>query len=210
MKPLKTILAILCAFSVLSAPEAISSQQSATPRLVDTAIPPVLLPIPSRIARPAGRHKSIKQIGGRVSAYLRTPHLLYSTIIETVAAKNKIDPALVKAVIMAESRYNHRAVSKKGAGGLMQLMPHTAKSLGVKDIFDPEENISGGVRYLKKLLNRFDGDTRLALAAYNAGSRYVRHYKGIPPFLQTRVFIKNVLKYRQMYKENTFESNKIV
>jgi soluble lytic murein transglycosylase-like protein len=210
MKPLKTILAVFCACSMLSVPEIISSQQSAVPILAGAAIPPVSLPVPSRIARPVGRHKSLSQIGGRVSAYLRHPHSLYNTIIETVAAKNKIDPALVKAVIMAESRYNHRAVSKKGAGGLMQLMPHTAKSLGVKDVFDPEENITGGVRYLKKLLNRFDGDTRLALAAYNAGSRYVRHYKGIPPFLQTRIFIENVLKYRQMYKANSIESNKIV
>ena len=92
----------------------------------------------------------------------------------------------------------------------MQLMPRTAKSLGVQDIFDPEDNIIGGVRYLKKLLNRFKGDTRLALAAYNAGSRHVRHYNGIPPFLQTRTFIKNVLKYQQMYKTNVLQRSKLV
>jgi len=92
----------------------------------------------------------------------------------------------------------------------MQLMPHTAKSLGVQDIFNPEDNINGGVRYLKKLLNRFEGDTRLALAAYNAGSRYVRHYGGIPPFLQTRTFVKKVLKYQQMYQTNTPEDDKLV
>ena len=210
MNTLKTILAILCAFGIISVPEAISSRQSAIPMLEDTSIPPASLPLPSRIARPVGRHKSLSKIGSRVAGYLRTPHLLYSTIIETAAARNKVDPALVKAVIMAESRYNHRAVPKKGAGGLMQLMPHPAKSLGANDIFDPEENIAGGVRYLKKLLNRFDGNTRLALAAYNAGSRYVRHYKGIPPFLQTKTFIKNVLKYQQMYKANTLGNNKIV
>ena len=210
MHTLKTILAILFAFSILSVPEVISRHQSAVRILVDKSIPPAMLPTPSQIAQAVGRHKSLSQTGNRVSFYLGSPHLLYSTIIETAAVRFKIDPSLVKAVIMAESRYNHRAVSKKGAGGLMQLMPHTAKALGVQDIFDPEENIIGGVRYLKKLLNRFEGDTRLALAAYNAGSRYVRHYNGIPPFLQTRTFIKNVLKYQQIYKAKVLESNKVV
>ena len=210
MNTLKTILTILFAFSILSIPKAISSQQSAILMLVDKSIPTALLPVPSKIAYPVGHNKSLSQIGSRVSVYLSAPHLLYNTIIETTAARHKIDPALVKAVIMAESRYNHRAVSKKGAGGLMQLMPRTAKSLGVQDIFDPEDNIMGGVRYLKKLLNRFGGDTRLALAAYNAGSRHVRHYNGIPPFLQTRTFIKNVLKYQQMYKTNVLQRSKLV
>lgn len=210
MNTLKTILTIFFAFSILSVPEAISSHQSAVLILGNKSIPPAKLPTPSQIAHPVGHHKNLSQTGNRVSIYLRTPHLLYSTIIETAAARYKIDPALVKAVIMAESRYNHRAVSKKGAGGLMQLMPQTAKALGVQDIFDPEDNITGGVKYLKKLLNRFDGDTRLALAAYNAGSRYVRHYNGIPPFLQTKTFIKNVLKYQEMYKSNNPNMNKIV
>lgn len=210
MNTLKNILAILFAIGILFLPEAISSQQSTLMILRGKSIPPAMLPIPSKIAHPVGGHKSLTQIGNRVSVYLSTPHLLYSTIIEAAAARHKVDPALVKAVIMAESRYNHRAVSKKGAGGLMQLMPHTAKALGVQDIFDPEDNITGGVRYLKKLLNRFDGNTRLALAAYNAGSRYVRHYGGVPPFLQTRTFIKNVLKFQQMYKTNAHEVNKIV
>ena len=210
MNTLKTILVLFFAFSILSVPEAISSQQSAVLMLMDKSIPPAMLPIPSLIAHPVGQHKNLSQTGNTVFVYLGTPHLLYSSIIETAATRHKIDPALVKAVIMAESRYNHRAVSKKGAGGLMQLMPHTAKALGVQDIFDPEDNITGGVRYLKKLLNRFDGDTRLALAAYNAGSRYVRHYGGVPPFLQTRTFIKNVLKYQQLYKTNSHKSNKII
>ena len=211
MNTLKCILAILFVFSILSVPEAISSQQSAV--LIDnmdTSIAPATLPMPSQIAHSVGRHNSLSQIGNSVSIYLGTPHLLYGTIIDAAATRYKIDPALVKAIIMAESQYNHRAVSKKGAGGLMQLMPHTAKALGVRDIFNPEENINGGVRYLKKLLNRFEGDTRLALAAYNAGSRHVRHYGGIPPFLQTRTFIKKVLKYQKMYKSDTLASAEIV
>jgi soluble lytic murein transglycosylase-like protein len=211
MNTLKTILAILFVFSILSVPETISSQQSAVLiRNLGTSIPPAMLPIPSQIAQPAGRHKSLSQVGNTVAVYIGTPHLLFSTIIESAATRHKIDPTLVKAIIMAESRYNHRAVSKKGAGGLMQLMPITAKSLGVQDIFNPEDNINGGVRYLKRLLNRFEGDTRLALAAYNAGSRYVRHYGGIPPFLQTRTFVKKVLKYQQMYQSNASDDNKLV
>ena len=111
----------------------------------------------------------------------------------------KVEVALIKAVIMAESSYNPRAVSHRGAQGLMQLMPTTAKWLGVHDSFDPELNIDGGVRYLRRLLDRFDGDVRLALAAYNAGSRYVRKYGGVPPVKATRKYIKKVLKYRQTY-----------
>jgi soluble lytic murein transglycosylase-like protein len=113
----------------------------------------------------------------------------------------QVEVALIKAVIMAESGYNHRAVSRKGAQGLMQLMPTTAKWLGVHDAFDPALNIDGGVRYLRTLLDRFDGDVQLALAAYNAGSRYVRKYGGIPPFKATRIYIKKVMKYRKSYRK---------
>ena len=121
-------------------------------------------------------------------------------IVIQAAGRYQVDPALVKAIIMAESGYNARAISKKGAKGLMQLMPATARSLGVEDVFNPEENISGGVRYFKQLVNQFDGDVKLALAAYNAGSRNVRHYQGVPPFKATRYYIKKVFKYYQIYK----------
>ena len=101
---------------------------------------------------------------------------------------------------MAESGFNPKAISKMGARGLMQLMPKTAEALGVKDIFDPAQNIEGGVRYFKKLLNTFKGDIKLALAAYNAGSRKVLEYKGIPPFSVTRYYIKKVIRYRDSYR----------
>jgi hypothetical protein len=122
----------------------------------------------------------------------------------------EVDIALIRAIIMAESSNNPRAVSHRGAKGLMQLMPTTAKSLGVKDAFDPAGNIDGGVRYFRQLLDRFDGDVKLALAAYNAGSRYVRKYGGIPPFKATRIYIKKVLKYHRKYQaesETSLQSN---
>jgi len=125
----------------------------------------------------------------------------FHPIIIEVAGRHEVDPALVRAIIMAESGYNPKAVSKRGAKGLMQLMPLTAKSLGVQDIFDPEHNINAGVEYFKRLLNQFDGNVKLALAAYNAGSRKVRKYRGIPPFNATKTYIKKVFEYYEIYKE---------
>jgi soluble lytic murein transglycosylase-like protein len=127
----------------------------------------------------------------------------YHKFIVQTASQYQIDPALIKAIIMAESGYNPKAVSKKGAKGLMQLMPETAEALGVEDIFNPRQNISGGVQYFKHLVNRFNGDVKLALAAYNAGSRYVRNYNGVPPFKATRCYIKKVLKYYKKYKNQS-------
>jgi len=134
----------------------------------------------------------------------KAEHLYHMFIIQT-ASHHQIDPALIKAIIMAESGYNARAVSKKGAKGLMQLMPETARALGVEDIFNPHQNITGGVQYFKQMVDRFDGDVKLALAAYNAGSRNVRYYKGIPPFKATRYYIKKVFKYYQIYKDRMEE-----
>jgi soluble lytic murein transglycosylase-like protein len=125
----------------------------------------------------------------------------FHPLIVRVSREHNVDPALVKAIIMAESGYNPQAVSKVGAGGLMQLMPGTADSLGVQDIFDPEENVSGGVKYLKQLLNEFGGEIKLALAAYNAGSRKVKTYKGVPPIGATQVYINKVIGYYQHYRK---------
>ena len=127
-------------------------------------------------------------------------HTFYP-IIFAAADRYDVDPALVKAVIMAESSYNPMAISKKGAIGLMQLMPTTAAALGVEDSLNPEHNIDGGVKYLKKLLKRFGGDIELALAAYNAGSKKVKKYKGIPPYKNTQKFVKKVFHYYQQYKK---------
>jgi soluble lytic murein transglycosylase-like protein len=129
----------------------------------------------------------------------KAEHLYHMFIIQT-ASHYQVDPALIKAIIMAESGYNTKAISNRGAKGLMQLMPGTAQSLGVEDIFNPHQNITGGVQYFKQMVNRFNGDVKLALAAYNAGSRNVRNYNGVPPFKATRSYIKKVLKYYQIYK----------
>jgi len=124
----------------------------------------------------------------------------YDHLIAKASAKYNVEPALVKAVIKAESNFNHRAVSRKGARGLMQLMPSTASSLRVRDSFHPESNIEGGVRYLKYLLRYFNGNLALALAAYNAGENAVLRYGGIPPFRETRVYVRRVMDYFERYR----------
>ena len=128
-------------------------------------------------------------------------HLIFNPIISKAASIYQVDPALIKAIIMAESGYNTKALSRKGAQGLMQLMPGTAKALGVEDSFNPEQNIHGGVKYFKQLLNQFDGNIKFALAAYNAGSRNVRQYQGVPPFRATHKYISKVYTYYDYYKK---------
>jgi len=119
---------------------------------------------------------------------------LYESIIQEAAALHGVDEDLVRAVIKVESEFDPYAVSRTGAKGLMQMMPATAKRMGVEDPFDPRQNVLGGVKYLRMLLDRFKGNVPLALAGYNAGPRKVRRYKGIPPFKETRGYVKKVLK----------------
>ena len=137
------------------------------------------------------------------AASKENPSYPFYSIISQAAEKYSVDPALIRAIIMAESGYNPKAVSRRGAQGLMQLMPRTAASLGVRDSFDPTDNIHAGVKYFRQLLDRFDGNVKHALAAYNAGSRYVRKYKGVPPFGATRSYIKKVIKYHNIYLSGT-------
>ena len=113
--------------------------------------------------------------------------------IVEIARVYDLDPAIVAAIISVESDFNPRAVSRKGARGLMQLMPATAEALGVVNIHDPWENIEGGARYFREKLDRFGGDFRLALAAYNAGEAPVRQHGGIPPYPETVGFVNEVL-----------------
>ena len=120
----------------------------------------------------------------------------FAALIETVALKHGVDPALVHAVIETESNYRPTATSRVGARGLMQVMPATARELGVASarmLFDPEKNVEAGVKYLKVLLERFDGDLPTALAAYNAGPGAVSKYDGVPPYPETRNYVRKVL-----------------
>jgi soluble lytic murein transglycosylase-like protein len=140
-----------------------------------------------------------RQISGTASGWLRVPagariSAAFSREIREVAERNGVDPALVEAVIRVESAFNPWAVSPKGAQGLMQLMPRTANALGVRDSFNPRQNIEGGVRHLRYLLDRYPGNLSLAVAAYNAGEGAVDYYGGVPPFAETRQYVQKVLQ----------------
>lgn len=117
----------------------------------------------------------------------------YHEIVHEKASAFDVDPSLIKAVIKTESNWNCRAISSKGAMGLMQLMPSTANDMNVHNPFDPEENIEGGTKYLKYLIDRFNGDLTLALAAYNAGPKTVEKFGYVPPITETKQYVKKVL-----------------
>ncbi|HUR39725.1 MAG TPA: lytic transglycosylase domain-containing protein [Verrucomicrobiae bacterium] len=121
----------------------------------------------------------------------------YAPLIQKYARAEGLSPDLVSAVMRVESCYDRHAVSRAGARGLMQLMPGTARELGVLDSFDPEQNIEGGVRYLARMLGRFGNDVRLALAAYNAGPEAVTAYNDVPPYAETKSYVTRILKLYQ-------------
>ena len=113
-------------------------------------------------------------------------------VIQRSASRHQVDPDLVRAIVRVESNYNPYAVSSRGAQGLMQLIPATARRFGVRDAFDPSANLEGGIRYLKHLMELYDGDLELVLAAYNAGENAVSRYNGVPPFRETRNYLRKI------------------
>ena len=135
----------------------------------------------------------------------------YGDLIHRKAAKYDVDPALVAAVIEQESRFKSRARSHVGAAGLMQLMPRTGRWMGARDLYDPEQNVDAGVKYIKYLDKRFNGNLKKTLAAYNAGEGNVKRYGGIPPFRETQTYVKKVLKnYDRRSKQlEKFEQERI-
>jgi len=153
--------------------------------------------------------KTSQQIeGDKVSSDRQKADVLsrpdFSSYVHQAAAKYDLEPELIKAVITTESNGNHRAVSRKGAIGLMQLMPSTANDLNVMNPFNPEENIEGGTKYLKQLLERFNGNLTLALAAYNSGPKTVEKYGAVPPILETRQYVKKVFSLYNGKKNYVF------
>lgn len=141
-----------------------------------------------------GRPTATKSCSGLTPQALEARANSYGELISRHAAQHGVKPGLVRAVMRVESCYDRRAVSRVGARGLMQLMPGTASMLGVRDSFDADQNIGGGVRYLRMMLERFGQKTDLALAAYNAGPEAVAKHGGIPPFTETRNYVKKVLE----------------
>jgi len=122
-------------------------------------------------------------------------------MINTLGEKYSVDPALIKAVIKVESDFNPTAISHKGASGIMQLMPQTASDLDVNNIFNSKENMEGGVKYLKYLIDMFNNNLPFAIAAYNAGENAVKKYKSIPPYAETQQYVRKVLAYYEAYSK---------
>ena len=144
-----------------------------------------------------GRYRKIEVESARFHSALSEHEL--EPLIKRHSSQQQLHPALIRAVIKAESNFDPRAVSRAGAIGLMQLMPQTAVRLDVRDMFDPDENVGGGTKYLRQLLDRFHGNLPLALAAYNAGENIVDRYQSLPPIDETRQYVRKVLRYYRTF-----------
>jgi soluble lytic murein transglycosylase-like protein len=125
----------------------------------------------------------------------------FDSLIESVATSHGVDPALVKAMVQAESAFDPNAVSRSGARGLMQVLPATASRFAISNLLDPQQNLRAGVKYLKHLIELFDGNVVMAVAAYNAGPNRVRRYQGVPPYSETRNYLTKVMELRSAYAD---------
>ncbi|MGA2515370.1 MAG: lytic transglycosylase domain-containing protein [Thermodesulfobacteriota bacterium] len=143
--------------------------------------------------------ESNEDVGNESAGFYVKDSAQYDSLISEFSKKYQVDFALIKAMIRAESGFNPLAISRKGAKGLMQLMPETASRMNVSNVFNPRENIEGGVRHFKNLLSLFDNDVRLSLAAYNAGENLVAELRSIPPYRETVDYVRKVLSYYQSY-----------
>jgi soluble lytic murein transglycosylase-like protein len=148
-----------------------------------------LTPTPEILDRVAGQ--------AAVKPVFDSKALAYEEMIQSAARRHRVSPALIKAVIQAESRFNQSAVSAQGAVGLMQVLPSTARSMGVASPYEADANIDAGVLYLRQLLTEFDDDEYLALAAYNCGPDAIRRYGKLPPYRETKSFVARVMRYYQ-------------
>ncbi len=149
-----------------------------------------------------GRPTAATSCSGVTHTIMQQRASLHASVIEQYAQIYDVDARMIKAIISVESCFDRHAVSRVGAKGLMQLMPATAQSLGVYDVFDANDNMRGGIRYFSDMLSRFDKNTEFALAAYNAGPGAVEKYHGIPPYEETQKYVKRVLEYYDRYAES--------
>ncbi len=204
-RPLVVILALLSAVGSLSAAERVEFVDGRSLIVESLHLEGdlflLVLDSSSTIAVPADRIASVRRYEparpedlGREPAVWTRVAGEYRRIIEEASRTHDLDPALVTAMIQVESNFDPFAVSGKGACGLLQLIPSTAERFGVKDVFDPEQNVNGGARYLRWLLDRFDNRTEYALAAYNAGENVVARYDGVPPYRETEAYVRKVLR----------------
>ena len=166
----------------------------------DTAPPPV--PVKTQPAAP--RNPAGSSPLAAVPAHASVTPVNLNQVVSGAGERHQIDPDFINSVIRAESGFNSRAVSKKGAQGLMQLMPQTASKLGVANSFDPSANVEGGTKYLRELLEKYNFDVPKALAAYNAGPKRVDQYRGVPPYYETHAYIARIIRdfNRQKLAEN--------
>lgn len=169
-----------------------------------TASPSAQTAAASQAGSPAARARRgivADPVAKRRLPKLWTVRTRFDALINTVARRHGVDPALVKAIVQAESAFDPNAVSRAGARGLMQVLPETASRFSIVNLSDPGENLKAGVLYLKHLIDIFDGNVTMAVAAYNAGPNRVRRYRGVPPYTETRNYLTKVMGLRTAYAD---------